>query len=132
MLATLSRWRRGFKSHRGRLIGAVRNWQSGEAQTFVILWVRLPPASLILDIARAPPARQTFVIANKKASAGHGRAQVAVTHPPSGIGGSTPSRRTGWVKGQWLRVEGGKAEVLSVSQLSTPNPQPFPTKWCNW
>src|SRR6185312_13641662 len=30
----------------------------------------------------------------KHASAGHWRAQVAVTHPPSGIAGSTPARRT--------------------------------------
>ena len=52
-------------------------WQSGEAHTFVILWVRLP--SLLLE---------------QHASAGHWRAQVAVTHPPSGIAGSTPARRT--------------------------------------
>ncbi len=26
------------------------NWQSGEAQTFVILWVQLPPVSLIENI----------------------------------------------------------------------------------
>ncbi len=43
------------------------------------LWVRLPPVLLELK---------------QHASAGHWRAQVAVTHPPSGIGGSTPSRRT--------------------------------------
>ena len=66
-----------------RLCGAVRNWQSGRAQTSVILWVRLPPVLL-----RWRPSRE------RNASAGHGRAQVAVTHPPSGIGGSTPSRRT--------------------------------------
>jgi hypothetical protein len=57
-------------------------WQSGEAQTFVILWVRLPPVPL----KRLSHEHQ--------ASAGHWRAQVAVTHPPAGCGGSIPSRRT--------------------------------------
>jgi hypothetical protein len=41
------------------------------------LWVRLPSASL-----------------DSFASAEHWRAQVAVTHPPPGFGGSTSSRRT--------------------------------------
>ncbi len=41
------------------------------------LWVRLPP-----------------VLLEQHASAGHWRAQVAVTHPLSSFGGSTPSRRT--------------------------------------
>lgn len=40
------------------------------------LWVRLPPVLL------------------EHASAGHRRAPVAVTHPPSGCAGSTPARRT--------------------------------------
>ena len=34
-----------------------------------------------------------FTIHYSSASAGHGRAQVAVTHPPSGNAGSTPARR---------------------------------------
>ena len=71
----------GFKSPRGRFSHNTTTryaiWKSGEAQTFVILWVRLPSASM-----------------NSFASAEHWRAQVAVTHPPSGFGGSTPSRRT--------------------------------------
>ena len=75
-------------------LGAVRNWQSGEAQTFVVGGFDSHPRHCFEGIARAAPARQIFVIAHEKASAGHGRAQVAVTHPPSGIGGSTPSRRT--------------------------------------
>jgi hypothetical protein len=33
-------------------------------------------------------------VSETHASAGHWRAQVAVTHPPFGCGGSTPSRRT--------------------------------------
>ena len=41
------------------------------------LWVRFPP-----------------VLLEQHASAGHWRAHVAVTHTPSGCGGSTPSRRT--------------------------------------
>ena len=51
-------------------------------------------ATAITSIARATSACRIFVIANENASAGHWRAQVAVTHPPSGIGVSTPSRRT--------------------------------------
>ena len=77
MLATLSRWRRGFKSHRGRLFGTVRNPAKRRSSNLRVLWVRLPP-----------------VLLEQYASAEHWRAQVAVTHPPSGIGGSTPSRRT--------------------------------------
>ena len=69
----------GFKSHRGRSNNKARyaNRQSGEAQTFCLCGFRLPPASL-----------------NQHASVGHWQASVAVTHPPSGSGGSTPSRRT--------------------------------------
>jgi hypothetical protein len=39
---------RGFKSRRGRFLKSARyaNWKSGEAQTFVILRVRLPPLPL--------------------------------------------------------------------------------------
>ena len=81
----------GFKSPRGRFLTSRRGTQSGKAastnDTFLSegivgarnlrgLWVRLPLASL-----------------TSIASAGHWRAQVAVTHPPSGFGGSTPSRR---------------------------------------
>ena len=51
------------------------NWLSGEAQNFV-------------------SAGSTPACATRDASVGHRQAQVAVTHPPSGIGGSTPSRRT--------------------------------------
>jgi hypothetical protein len=50
------------------------NWQSGQAQ--------------ILVTAGSTPACAICF-----ASAGHWRAQVAVTHPPSGIAGSTPVRR---------------------------------------
>lgn len=42
------------------------------------LWVRLPPV----------------LLEQQHASAGHWRAQVAVTHPPRGCAGSTPARRT--------------------------------------
>ena len=50
-------------------------------------WVRIPPVLPGIHRGRSPD-RAT------RASAGHWRAQVAVTHPPSGTGGSTPSRRT--------------------------------------
>ena len=61
-----------FRQH-----GAVRNLAKRRSSNLRGLWVRLPPASL-----------------DSFASAEHWRAQVAVTHPPSGFGGSTPSRRT--------------------------------------
>ena len=81
----------GFKSPRGRFLTTGRGTQSGKAAStndaFLAsgivgarnlrgLRVRLPLASLI-----------SFALAE------HWRAQVAVTRPPSGFGGSTPSRR---------------------------------------
>ncbi len=71
---------RGFKSRRGRLSGYVT--------------VRKPekrPSSNLGELfVGSTPTRATRCFA----SAGHWRAQVAVTHPPSGIAGSTPARRT--------------------------------------
>ena len=69
---------RRFKSDRGCLYGAVR--QLGRATDFkrLWMWVRLPPV----------------LLEQQHVSAGHWRAQVAVTHPLSSFGGSTPSRRT--------------------------------------
>ncbi len=46
MLATLSRWRSWVQIPSGTLAARYANWQSDEVQTFVILWVRLPPALL--------------------------------------------------------------------------------------
>jgi hypothetical protein len=72
---------RGFKSHRGRFQqdGAVRNPEKRRSSNLhECLWVRLPPVLLT-----------TPCVGNE-----HWRAQVAVTHPPKGCGGSTPSRRT--------------------------------------
>jgi len=49
------------------------------------------PSSNLGDLSvGSTPTRATETFA----SAGHWRAQVAVTHPPSGIAGSTPARRT--------------------------------------
>ncbi len=69
---------RRFKSDRGCLHGAVR--QLGRATDFKRpwMWVRIPPV----------------LLEQQHVSAGHWRAQVAVTHPLSSFGGSTPSRRT--------------------------------------
>lgn len=72
---------RGFKSHRGRLHGAVRKLAKRRSSNLrECLWVRLPP--VLLD--------------EKHASAGHWRAPVVVTHPLSSFAGSTPARRTNW------------------------------------
>lgn len=56
-----------------------RGTQSGKAAKLKTSW-----------FVGSTPTRVT----KTHASAGHWRAQVAVTHPPSGFGGSTPSRRT--------------------------------------
>ena len=92
VLATLSRWRSGVQIPSGTHFITRRGTQSGKAastndaflksgivgaRNLSGLWVRLPLASL-----------------SSIALAEHWRAQVAVTHPPSGFGGSTPSRRT--------------------------------------
>ena len=43
VLATLSRWRTRVQIPPGTLTrSGTQTWQSGEAQTFVTLWVRLP------------------------------------------------------------------------------------------
>ena len=49
------------------------------------------PSSNLGDSVGSNPTRATD---EDYAPAGHWRAQVAVTHPPSGIAGSTPARRT--------------------------------------
>ncbi len=92
---------RGFESHRGRFFfgrGTARyaNRQSGEAQTFVTcgfdshschLWEGEAAESLLFR-ARERAAQQELrppgITHRKYASAGHWRAQVAVTHPPAG------------------------------------------------
>jgi hypothetical protein len=79
VLATLSRWRSGVQIPSGTLFlqqGAVFNPAKRRSSNLRGLWVRLPLAS-----------------STSIALAEHWRAQVAVTHPPSGFGGSTPSRR---------------------------------------
>ena len=65
------------------------------------------------------------------ASAGHWRAQVAVTHPPSGCGGSTPSRRTDnmarsssgqgcetLILATWVRFPYGSLTTIQHSQVA--------------
>jgi hypothetical protein len=58
-------------------LGTVRQPAERPSSNLGDLWVRRPP-----------------VPSEDHASAGHRRAQVAVTHPPSGSAGSTPARRT--------------------------------------
>ena len=60
-------------------------WQSGEAQTFVVCGFDSHPCHSITRIARTTPDYSRNVIANENASAGHWRAQVAVTHPPRAL-----------------------------------------------
>ena len=60
-------------------------WQRGEAQTIVFCGFNSHPCHWIVYIARAISVCEIFVIANENASAGHWRAQVAVTHPPSAL-----------------------------------------------
>ena len=79
VLACLSRRRPWVQIPSGTLSTTWHGTPTGRATDFKRpwLWFRLPPVLLI-----------------QHASAGHWRAPVAVTHPPSGCGGSTPSRRT--------------------------------------
>ena len=95
MLATLSRWRRGFKSHRGRFCKRHGTQTAKRRSSNLRESAGSTPAcaSEVTFIARTTCARGTFVIADQRASAGYWRTQVAVTHPPSGNAGSTPARR---------------------------------------
>lgn len=74
---------RGFESRRGRFRnGTVCN--SAKQRS-----------SNLRDSAGSTPACATGKsVLSIPASAGHWRAQVAVTHPPEGSAGSTPARRT--------------------------------------
>ena len=67
---------RGFKSHRGRSIARYANRKSGEAQTFVTLWVRLPPVLLIGSCSSWLPVKQSSQ--NKRG----GRREVQFLHDP--------------------------------------------------
>lgn len=89
-------------------------------------------ASPFTAIARLVSIRTRFVIAQQRASAGHWRAQVAVTHPPSGIGGSTPSRRTRTTtarsssgSGSWPLKPATRVQIPHGSLIDM-------AKWCNW
>jgi hypothetical protein len=76
------------------------------------LWVRLPP-----------------VLLEQHASAGHWRAQVAVTHPPSGCAGSTPARRTD----NMARSSSGRMrDPHSRGTGSIPVRVTDTAKWRNW
>ena len=79
VLACLSRRRSWVQIPSGTLSTTWHGTPTGRATDFKRpwLWVRLPPMLL-----------------QQHASAGHWRAHMAVTHTPSGCGGSTPSRRT--------------------------------------
>ena len=68
---------RGFKSHRGRL-ARYANWQSGEAQTFVTLRVRLPPVPLFGLCSSWRPVKP--LSQNKRG----GRREVQFLHNPFG------------------------------------------------
>ena len=117
VLATLSRWRPRVQIPSGTLGKTVRyaNRKSGEVQTFVSLWVQLPSVPL-----------------KQQASAGHWRAQVAVTHPPSGTGGSTPSRRT---RSRTARSSSGSGNrpLKPATRVRLPHGSLVDlAKWCNW
>ena len=101
-------------------------------------------ATALTTIARAISICKMFVIARQRASAEHWRAQVAVTHPPSGIGGSTPSRRTQTTKRLcpgsnreratfFVRTEDGmnmqcRARFRALARTNRRRR----AKWCNW
>ena len=114
-------------------------WQSGEcdhrsggARPSCSVGSTPSRATAITFIARATSTRRIFVIANENASAGHWRAQVAVTHPPSGIGGSTPSRRT---SSRTARSSSGSGcwPLKPATRVQIPHGSLTDmAKWCNW
>ena len=64
------------------------------------------------------------------ASAGHWRAQVAVTHPPSGIAGSTPARRTDMARSS---IGSGRQPLTLEGRVRFPHGSLTNlTKWWNW
>jgi hypothetical protein len=77
---------RGFKSHRGRSIARYANWQSGEAQTFATLWVRLPLVLLIGSCSSWLPVKQSSQ--NKRG----GRREVQFLHDPLTMARSSNGR----------------------------------------
>ena len=84
VLATLSRWRSWVQIPSRGLVW--RGTQLAKRQSSNLCdFVGSTPtrATAITTIARTAFVRKIFVIANENASAGHWRAQVAVTHPPS-------------------------------------------------
>jgi hypothetical protein len=107
VLATLSRWR-SWVQVPSRGLNRAR-YAIGKA-------AKLKPSWFV----GSTPSRAS----GTHASAEQGRAQVAVTHPPSGTGGSTPSRRTDWlrVESSGLRVR--RRDFLADPQLSTIDSQP--------
>ena len=110
---------RGFKSRRGRFVRTARyaNRKSGEAQTFVILRVRLPPLPL-----------ETCV--------GWALACPSGCNPPvSDIAGSTPARRSEGRKIIWLvrlSVQDSSLSRCKGGFNSRTGHSEQLTKWCNW
>ena len=117
MLATLSRWRSRVQIPPGTLNRSARyaNRHSGEAQTFVTLWVRLPPVSL---------DRVVFSAAACKA--------VVVKQAEWTTRGSIPSRPTFGPfvyrqdAGPSSREGGFNSRAGHSEQAETM------AKWCNW
>jgi hypothetical protein len=105
-----------------RLCGAVRNWQSGEAQTFVILWVRLPPVLLKVESEESRVKSQQdnrlsrllaldsqlWALSHSRPSGATGRHAALRTPCPSGLG----VRLSPW------SLRGGKQKAESQASLS--------------
>ncbi len=112
VLATPSTWR-----SRVQIPSRAPSWhgtpsrQSGQAQTLVLVG--------------STPSRATRI----NASAGHWRAQVAVTHPPRGCAGSTPARRTD----NMVRSSNGSGYETLILVIRVRLPYGLLTaKWWNW
>lgn len=93
---------------------AIENYYVSVEQSGVLVclsrrrsWVQIPSGTLKFGMVRKLEKRRSLklrdclrvrlppvLLLEKHALAGHWRAQVAVTHSPSGCGGSTPSQRT--------------------------------------
>ena len=119
MLATLSRWRSRVQIPSGTLFGngMVRKLEKRRS-------------SNLREFAGSTPPRAT----GNHASAEHWRAQVAVTHPPSGSAGSTPARRTEERKSARSSNGSGCWPLKPATRVRIPHGSlgSSLTKWWNW
>lgn len=138
VLATLSRWRSWVQIPSRGLVWRGTQLAKRQSSNLCDSVGSTPTrATAITTIARTKFVRKIFVITNENALAGHWRTAVffrggAVTHPPSGIGGSTPSRRTRTATTRSSRGS-GSWPLKPATRVQIPHGSLTDmAKWCNW